>query len=291
MLPEVVPAVERAEPVGVSQPGGGVHVPGAAGGAAGPRPGDRSRGQVGSGLVHGAEADDGGHPAAQRGRHPREPPVEQRRAAAGQPQPVDRRPERRLDPRHRPGHGQQQAIPQGWPGGEALAAQPGPDRGAGAPRGAEAGLDAPRAEEVAEPGRAGGGDLGGQPVEAARVGGAQRHRDVQSGRTGLRAGDRGARGNPRGRGGRAHRGGPRRGHGRAGAGCPPRPRWPRPGPPRRSARPQPGPPCTPATPAASASPVPRDSPFTIKGMLEELSAAAGDPTIRALPARSRACCS
>ena len=230
VLAEVAAAVERVEAVGVSQPGRGVDVPGAPGRAAGPGPGYPSRSQAGSGQVHGAEADHGGHPGAQAGGYLRGPPVDQRGAAAGQPDPVDRRPERRLDPACRPGGGQQQAISQGRPGGDVMAAQPGADRGQRGARRAEAGLDPPRAEEAAEPGRAGGSDLGGQPAEAAGVGGAQRHGDVQCGRAGLRAGDPGPRGNPRAP---CRPASSRRPPARAGG--PPGRHWRRPGLPCRSA--------------------------------------------------------
>ena len=131
VLPEVAAPVERVEPVGAGQPRAGVHVPGTPGGAAGPRPGNRTPGQAGPGQVHGAEPDDGGHPAAQASRHLRGPPVDQRGPPVGEPDPVDRRPERRLDPRHAPAGGQQQAVSQGRPGGEVMPAQPGPDRGSG----------------------------------------------------------------------------------------------------------------------------------------------------------------
>ena len=169
VLPEVMLAVEGIELVGASQPGRRVDVPGGAGRAAGPGPGNGSGREGGPRQVHGAEADDGGYPAAQVSGHPRGPAVEQRRPAVGEPHPVDRRAERRLDARHRPGGGQQQAIPQGRPGAEVMAVQPGPDRAGGAPPRTEAGLDPARGEEVAEPGRAGGGDPGGQAAQAAGV--------------------------------------------------------------------------------------------------------------------------
>ncbi len=286
VLAEVAAAVERIEPVSAGQPGRGVDVPGAPGRAARPGPGNPARCEAGSGQVHGAEADHGGHPRAQAGGYLRGPPVDQCGAAAGQPDPVDPRPERGLDPADRPGGGQQQAIPQGWPGGDVVAAQPGADRGQRGPRRAEAGLDPPRAEEPAEPGRTGGSDLGGQPAEAAGVGGAQRHGDVQCGRAGLRAGDPGPGGNPGRRADRRHRAGPRPGLAarRGGTGAVQACRADQHGgsQAQRARRPRPSL-QHPRVPCARSS--------QIRGMLEEPGAAAGDPTNRARPARARACCS